>query len=200
MPSVLREAGMVCLRFAADRANAHRVSELGYDTNSVDALSIPADRGGLCTIFNAFQYLPPSIAEQLLASAVPGRRPIAVIEFLQRKSLALLGMIFTPIILLFAVPFLRPFRWPWLLRTSLIPLIPFFIVLDGDTFGHADLQRRRAPGLFRKGRSRGLVRLECADNPLGPSTRSRDRAARPTPAECSGAWSRAVRQTCRGRS
>jgi hypothetical protein len=78
--------------------------------------------------------LPPSIAEQLLASAVPGRRPIAVIEFLQRKSLARLGMIFTPIIILFAVPFLRPFRWPWLLRSSLIPLIPlipFFIVWTG---------------------------------------------------------------------
>jgi hypothetical protein len=134
MPSVLREEGMACLRFAADRTNAHRVSELGYDTNSVDALSMPADRGGLCTVFNAFQYLPPSIAEQLLASAVPGRRPIAVIEFLQRKSLARLGMIFTPIIILFAVPFLRPFRWPWLLRSSLIPLIPlipFFIVWTG---------------------------------------------------------------------
>ena len=71
MPSVLHEAGMACLRSAVDRANAQRVSELSYDTNSVDALSIPADRGGLCTIFNAFQYLPPSIAEQLRASAVP---------------------------------------------------------------------------------------------------------------------------------
>jgi hypothetical protein len=86
---------------------------------------------------------------------------------------------------LFAVPFLRPFRWPWLLRTSLIPLIPFFIVLDGDSFGHASPQRRRAPGVIHKVRPRGLVRFEGADNPLGPSTRSRDRAARHIPAECS---------------
>ena len=51
-----------------------------------------------------------------------------MIEFLQRKPLARLGMIFTPIITLFAVPFLRPFRCSWLLWFS---LIPFFILWDG---------------------------------------------------------------------
>jgi hypothetical protein len=37
-------------------------------------------------------------------------------------------MILTPIITLFAVPFLRPFRCSWLLWFS---LIPFFILWNG---------------------------------------------------------------------
>ena len=112
-------------------AEAHSIHGLRYDPAPTDALSIPGDRPGLRTIFNAFHHLTPSTAESLLASAVSGNRAIAVVEFLQRRPLALLGMIFTPIVTLFAVPFLRPFRWQWIPLTYLVPLVPLLILWDG---------------------------------------------------------------------
>ena len=67
----------------------------------------------------------------MLASAVKGRRPIAVVEVLQRKPLAVLGILFAPIVSLFVVPFLRPFRLAWIPLTYLLPVIPFLILWDG---------------------------------------------------------------------
>ena len=104
---------------------------LRYDGEPLDASNIPSDRTGLRTLFNAFHHLRPELAQGVLASAVKGRRPIAVVEVLQRKPLAVLGILFTPIVSLFVVPFLRPFRLAWIPLTYLLPVIPFFILWDG---------------------------------------------------------------------
>jgi hypothetical protein len=77
---------------------------------------------------------------------------------------------------------------------------PVLYSLERNRFGHASPQRRRAPGLIRKVRPRGLVRLEGAGHLHGSTTPSRDCAARNPSVECLGAWLRAVRRTCRGRS
>lgn len=115
------------MQLASDRA----IPGLRYDGETVDALNISSDRAGLRTLFNAFHHLRPEIAQGVLASAVKGRRPIAVVEVLQRKPLAVLGMLFMPIISLLVVPFLRPFRLAWIPFTYLVPVIPFFIMWDG---------------------------------------------------------------------
>ena len=43
----------------------------------------------------------------------------------------MLGILFSPLVTLLVVPFLRPFRWAWIPLTYLIPIIPLFIVWDG---------------------------------------------------------------------
>ncbi len=116
---------------AAELVARSGIGGLTYEPDSIDALDVPADRPGLRTLFNAFHHLRPDQARGVLASAVDGGRPIAVIEILQRKPLALIGMLFTPIIAMLVVPFLRPFRWSWLPLTYLLPVIPLFIMWDG---------------------------------------------------------------------
>lgn len=107
------------------------VPGLTYDSTSVDAQSVPPERKGLRTLFNSFHHLRPDVAEGVLASAVRGGRPIAIVEMLQRKIVSVIGIAFSPIAVFLLVPFLRPFRWIWLPLTYLIPVIPLFILWDG---------------------------------------------------------------------
>ena len=194
MPSVLREAGTACLRFAPYRPTRFRTQlrhKLGgcgeYPRRSrgpvhdLQCVSIFAsvDRR---TIAGFRHPRPPSHRRDRFPAAQAtraiGNDLYADYHIVRRAVLAALS--------------------PAMVLED--PADSVLHCFGRDRFGHADLQRRRAPRLIRKVRRRGLVQLECADNPHGPSTRSGGRAARHTPVECSGAWSRAVRQTCRGRS
>lgn len=116
---------------AAELVEASGIEGLRYEPTSIDALDVPAERRGMRTLFNAFHHLRPEQARAVLASAVEGGRPIAVVEILQRRPLAVIGMLFSPIVALLAVPFLRPFRWSWIPMTYLVPVIPLFIMWDG---------------------------------------------------------------------
>jgi hypothetical protein len=116
---------------AIELAETSGIAGLHYESQPMDALDVPPDRAGLRTLFNAFHHMRPEQAREILASAVRGRRPIAVLEVLQRKPLSLIGMLFSPLLVLLVVPFLRPFRLAWIPLTYLIPIIPLFIVWDG---------------------------------------------------------------------
>jgi hypothetical protein len=122
-------------RFPSESARA-RLDSMGagglrYEAASIDATEVPVELPGLRTLFNAFHHFPPPDAVRILASAVTGRRPIVVVEVLQRHPLALAVMLIVPLVVLFVVPFLRPFRPAWLLFTYVIPVIPLFIMWDG---------------------------------------------------------------------
>lgn len=105
---------------------------LRYELESIDALDVPPDRPGLRTLFNAFHHLRPEQARAVLASAVEGKRPIAVVEMLQRKPLLAISMLlFAPLVVTLVVPFLRPFRWSWLPLSYLVPAVQLLVVWDG---------------------------------------------------------------------
>jgi len=97
----------------------------------VDARRVPAHLPGLRTLFSAFHHFRPDDARGILRSAVRDRQPIAVVEVVSRRPLALLGILFAPLATLLAVPLLRPFRWAWLPLTYLVPVIPLFVLWDG---------------------------------------------------------------------
>ncbi|MGH0034549.1 MAG: hypothetical protein ACQGVK_05940 [Myxococcota bacterium] len=136
----LREAGRpveVTLTDFFPNAPARQLVERGgdpasvYEAESVDATRVPAERPGLRTFFNSFHHFRPGTARRILADAVSSGRPIAVVEVLSRSPLALLGILFAPIVVFLAVPFLRPFRPAWLVFTYLLPVIPLFVLWDG---------------------------------------------------------------------
>jgi hypothetical protein len=104
---------------------------LRYLDEPVDATSPPPAAAGLRTFFNSFHHFRPDAARNILAGAVADRRPIAVVEVLQRHPLVILAMILAPLMSLAIVPFLRPFRVAWLPLTYVIPAIPLFIGWDG---------------------------------------------------------------------
>ncbi|NKN33360.1 class I SAM-dependent methyltransferase [Marichromatium bheemlicum] len=133
----------------------------------VSAMAVPAAIDGFRTLFSAFHHFRPDQARAILADAVAQRQGIAVFESTQRHPLLLLYMLFTPLLVLLATPFIRPFRWSRLLWTYLIPVIPLAVMFDGivsclRTYSVAELDRLTR-GLDDQG-----YHWECGVARLGP--------------------------------
>jgi hypothetical protein len=97
----------------------------------VDATAVPPDLDGVRTVFNAFHDLPPKAARKVLADAVAHGKPIAVFEVVSRELPMLLGLLSTPLTVTLTMPFWRPFRWPWVVWTWLVPVMQLFVLWDG---------------------------------------------------------------------
>lgn len=96
----------------------------------LDAARVPAQMPGLRTVFNAFHHFRPDQARAILQAAASAGRPIAVVEFIERAPFTLLGVLFSPLVMLMVAPFVRPFRWSTLLFTYLLPVIPLMVGWD----------------------------------------------------------------------
>lgn len=101
------------------------------DPDSVSATAVPARLAGFRTLFTALHHFPPAEAHAILADAARARQRIAVFEVTSRSALALLGILFLPLLVLLFTPFIRPFRWSRLLWTYLVPLVPLAVWFDG---------------------------------------------------------------------
>ena len=82
-------------------------------------------------MFNAFHHFAPDAARGILSAAASAGRPIAIVEFVERNVLSLIGVLFSPILVLFVAPFLRPLRWQALVLTYLVPVVPLIVLWDG---------------------------------------------------------------------
>lgn len=116
---------------------AYRIAEQSAPTvlrgssQPVDATRVQAAPTSLRTMFNAFHHFPPEQAQKVLQDAVDARAPIAIFEVVSRELPAMLGMITSPLVVLAVTPFLRPFRWPFLLWTYVVPVFPLLVAFDG---------------------------------------------------------------------
>lgn len=113
---------------AAEAAHGGRVRGRA---EPVDATAVPAELTGFRTIWNAFHHFPPELARAVLADAMHKGQPIGVFEVMSRSPLTLLGLLLSPLVVTLSVPFWRPFRWPWLIFTWLLPLMQPFVLWDG---------------------------------------------------------------------
>jgi hypothetical protein len=136
---LLRRMGMdvtVCLSdhnpdlVAFERVRGLSRHAIMYHAEPVDATRVPAGLPGFRTMFSAFHHLDPGEARSALADAVARGEGIAVFEAGQRRILMLLAVLPVPVRLLFAVPFIRPFRWSTLLWTYLFPVLPIVMLID----------------------------------------------------------------------
>jgi hypothetical protein len=100
-------------------------------TEPVDATAVPADLTGVRLMCNGFHHLPPAAARGLLADATRAGQPVAIFEVVERTPLAILSMLFVPLVVLVITPWLRPFRWARLFWTYVIPVLPLAIAFDG---------------------------------------------------------------------
>lgn len=122
---------------------------IGFSPESVSATDVPAELAGFRTLFSSFHHFRPHQARAILADAVSKGQPVAVFESTQRHPLLLFYMLFTPLLVLLATPFIRPFRWSRLFWTYVLPVIPFAIMFDGivsclRTYSVAELQEMTA--------------------------------------------------------
>jgi hypothetical protein len=98
----------------------------------VDAIHVPPELPGLRTLFSAFHHFEPARARRILASAVADGRGIGIFEVAERSAWVTFFCILTAIPLTLAlVPFIRPFRWPYVLFTYVLPIIPLLFAFDG---------------------------------------------------------------------
>jgi hypothetical protein len=113
-------------------AGASRAGEpLMYVPHPVDATRVPAHLTGVRTMFTAFHHFDPRTARAVLRDAGTLRQPIAIFEVTQRSWWMVLLVALSPLLVIAATPFIRPFRWSRLLFTYVVPVLPLFIMFDG---------------------------------------------------------------------
>jgi hypothetical protein len=117
-------------RAALDQAARSMPGAIHVFEESVDATHVPASLVGLRSMVNMFHHLRPNAARAALQDAVTRRQPIVVVELLRRHPLIVALTLFSWIGVILSLPFLRPFRWPWLFWTYVIPVIPLVFTWD----------------------------------------------------------------------
>ena len=101
-----------------------------FEREPVDARRVPERLVGLRTIFNAFHHLRPADARAVLHAAAAAGQPIAILEISER-SLRTIPVLLSPLFVMLATPFMRPFTWQRFVFTYVIPLVPFTVLWDG---------------------------------------------------------------------
>ncbi len=110
---------------------AQQASNIEYLLEPVDARAVPSNLSGLRSQFLSLHHFRPHDARQILQNAVNSNQPIVIVEGQERSVTSFLAMFFSPITVLLATPFIRPFKWGRMLFTYLIPIVPLFVWWDG---------------------------------------------------------------------
>ncbi len=106
-------------------------SNFSFIPEPIDAKNVPSNLRGLRTMFLSFHHFKEKDAIQILQNAVNSKESIAIFEAQERSFASILAMLFSPISVLFATPFIKPFTLGRILFTYLIPIVPLFVLWDG---------------------------------------------------------------------
>lgn len=102
-----------------------------YVHTSVDARNVPEKLKGFRTQFLSFHHFTPADAKQILQNALDSNNGIAIFEAQERSVPGVLAMLFSPLTLFLATPFIRPFRAGRIFFTYIVPVVPLFVLWDG---------------------------------------------------------------------
>lgn len=117
---------------AMARCSEESKGRIGFAREPVNAQAVPERLKGFRTMFNAFHHFRPDAAVAVLRDAARARQPIGIFELSERTPRNLISLaLLTPITVLVATPFMRPFRWSRLLFTYLLPFVPLTCWWDG---------------------------------------------------------------------
>ena len=116
---------------AFERARAASGGAIGYCAESVDAARVPAKLSGLRTMFTSVHHFRPEEVVAMLQDAANRRQGIAMFDTATRHPLTIALTCVVPVAALLVTPFLRPFRWPRIFWTYVIPVIPLALWIDG---------------------------------------------------------------------
>lgn len=105
--------------------------QVGYIDTPIDATSVPTDLVGFRLQLLSFHHFEPETAQRILQDAVNANAVIGIFEAHERKSVYLISMLFSPLMVLIFTPFIKPFKLSRLLFTYLIPIIPVCVLWDG---------------------------------------------------------------------
>jgi hypothetical protein len=106
-------------------------SGIAYVVDSVDASKVPPEWTGFRTMFNSFHHFDARAGHAVLQCAVKAGQPIGIFEIPERSVSTIIPLLFTPLFVAIATPFIRPFQWRRLLWTYVLPLVPITCWWDG---------------------------------------------------------------------
>lgn len=98
--------------------------------SGVDALDVSASLDGIRTVIDGFHHFTPEQAQGILADAVSKKRPIIVLECIQRTWIDFVLTAISPLLVLLLAPFVKPFRFTRLIFTYLVPIAPLVVTWD----------------------------------------------------------------------
>lgn len=146
-------------RAAMARLRQKTAGAIDGEADPISATAVPDRLAGFRTMFTGLHHFPPAEARAILADAARRRSGIGVFEITERSMLSLVGMLFLPLFVLLATPFIQPFRWSRLLLTYVLPLVPLAVWFDGTV---SCLRSYTPDELLAMARSRGDQRTEWA--------------------------------------
>jgi hypothetical protein len=103
---------------------------IAYHPEPVDATQVPVKLTGFRTMFQAFHHLRPAQAHAALVSAAAQKEGIAIFDGTRPGWWLWPLVLGTPLRVLLATPFIRPFRWSRLFWTYLVPALPLVLLFD----------------------------------------------------------------------
>jgi hypothetical protein len=112
-------------------ASSIRHRSITWYPNPVDARCLPAELAGVRTMFSAFHHFDPDAGRCILEDAFRRRLTICIFEGGSGTFSGFASMCLVPLSVLATMPFVRPFRWGYLVFTYLIPLLPLIVLWDG---------------------------------------------------------------------
>ena len=101
-----------------------------YHPEPVDAVKVPAEMTGLRTMFQAFHHLRLDQARAALADAAAKGQGVAIFDGSRLAWWLWPLLLITPLRVLLATPFIRPFRWSRLFWTYIVPALPLVLTFD----------------------------------------------------------------------
>lgn len=104
---------------------------INYINHSVSALDVKDADFKFRTMFLSFHHFKPEDAKEILRNAMINKAGIGIFEGQKRSIEFYIKNFFSPIFVLFATPFIKPFNWGRILFTYFIPLVPLFVWWDG---------------------------------------------------------------------
>lgn len=117
-------------RAALARLEQMTGSGIRYEPEPIDARAVPERLTGFRTIFTGLHHFRPADAAAIIRDAVRRRQGIGVFEATERHWAAILSLLLLPLLVIVAMPSIRPFRWSRLFLTYIIPVVPLIIGFD----------------------------------------------------------------------
>jgi hypothetical protein len=116
---------------AFKKAAGESEGNIDFVSSPVDASNVPAGLKGFRTQFVSFHHFKPDFAFNILKNAADSKSAIGIFEVTERKLINFIAMLFTPVVVMLAMPFIKPFSLSRLFFTYIIPVIPFATMWDG---------------------------------------------------------------------
>ena len=105
--------------------------QIDYLDSPVDVFQIPSELKGIRVMYSALHHFSPNQVKSILQNTVNAKASLCIFDG-ERNLLSLLGILLIhPFAFILFTPFFKPFTFPRIFFTYILPLIPLYTIWDG---------------------------------------------------------------------